>query len=105
MVGMELGSLLKFKPWGAVNFAKGANGALAFVGVAFEAWDSWEQYKREVAFRKSIANMVEDFEKQRKELLGLITAELFQELFFGKFLGLKTRVPMILASVKFYHER
>ena len=72
MVGMELGSLLKFKPWGAVNFVKGANGALAFLGVAIEAWDSWEQYKREEAFRKSIAKMVEDFEMQRKELIGRI---------------------------------
>src|SRR3546814_1834351 len=105
MVGMELGSLLKFKPWGAVNFAKGANGALAFVGVAFEAWHSWEQYKREEAFRKSIAKMVEDFEKQRKELLGLINAEQFQEQFFGKYLELKSRVTMLKNSLKDNHER
>ena len=105
MVGMELGSLLKFKPWGAVKFAKGANGALAFVGVAFEAWDSWEQYKREEAFRTSISQMVEDFEKQRKELLGLINAEQFKEQFFGKYLELKKSVAMLQDSLKDSNER
>ncbi|MNF60844.1 hypothetical protein D3C84_424680 [compost metagenome] len=100
MVGMELGSLLKFKPWGAVTFAKGANGALAFLGVAIEAWDSWEQYKREEAFRSSIAKMVEDFEKQRKELIALINAEQFKEQFFGKYLELKDSVAMLQNSLR-----
>ena len=49
-LGVELGSLLKFKPWGAVNLAKGLNGALAFVGIAFELWDSWEQKKKRRGF-------------------------------------------------------
>ena len=105
MIGMELGSLLKFKPWGAVKFAKGANGALAFLGVAMEAWDSWEQYKREEAFRTSIAKMVEDFEKQRKELIGLINAEQFKEQFFGKYLELKESVSMLQNSLKDSSER
>jgi hypothetical protein len=105
MVGMELGSLLKFKPWGAVNFAKGANGALAFLGVAIEAWDSWEQYKREEAFRLSIAKMVEDFEKQRKELIGLINDEQFKEQFFGKYLQLKDSVAMLQDSLNDSSER
>jgi GTP-binding protein EngB required for normal cell division len=105
LVGMELGSLLKFKPWGAVKFAKGANGALAFVGVAIEAWDSWEQHKRQEAFRISIAKMVEDFEKQRKELLGLINAEQFKEQFFGKYLELKDSVAMLQNSLKDSTER
>ncbi|MFK9004756.1 LeoA/HP0731 family dynamin-like GTPase [Pseudomonas pergaminensis] len=104
-VGMELGTLLQFKPWGAVKFAKGANGALAFVGVAIEAWDSWEQYKREEAFRTSIANMVGDFEKQRKELIELINAEQFREQFFGKYLELKDNVAQLQDSLDDSHER
>ncbi|PTQ70303.1 LeoA/HP0731 family dynamin-like GTPase [Pseudomonas sp. GV071] len=105
LVGMELGSLLKFKPWGAVNLAKGANGALAVVGVAIEVWDSWEQYKREEAFRNSIVKIVEDFEKQRKELLGLLNAEQFKEQFFGKYLELKNSVSMLDESLNDSHER
>jgi GTP-binding protein EngB required for normal cell division len=105
LVGMELGSLLKFKPWGAVKFAKGANGALAFLGVAIEAWDSWEQFKREEAFRNSITKMVENFTTQRKELLTLINAEQFKEQFFSKYLELKTSVDMLQGSLKDSNER
>lgn len=105
MVGMELSSLLKFKPWGAMKFAKGVNGALAFIGVAFEAWDSWEQYKREEAFRTSISNMVENFEKQRKELVELINAEQFREQFFGKYLELKDSVSQLQSSLKDSNDR
>jgi len=96
---MDLGKLLKFKPWGAVNLAKGANAALAVVGVAIEAWDSWEQYKREEAFRKAITQMVENFEKQRKELLELINAEQFKEKFFGNYLDLKNSVQTLEDSL------
>ncbi len=91
-VGIDLGKVLKFKPYGAVKFAKGANGFLAVLGVAIEAWDSWEQYKREEAFRKAIAQMEESFKKQRKELIELINAEQFRERFFGNYLELKNNV-------------
>ncbi|RBH53616.1 MULTISPECIES: LeoA/HP0731 family dynamin-like GTPase [Pseudomonas] len=104
-VGMDLGKLLKFKPWGAVNFARGANGVLAVIGVAFEAWDSWEQYKREEAFRKAIAEMVDNFERQRKELLDLVNAEQFKEQFFGDYLVLKNSVLTLEHSLAESHAR
>ncbi len=90
-VGMDIGKYLKFKPWGAVKFAKGANGALAFLGVALEAWDSWEQYKREAAFKKAIAQMVSNFEQQREDFLGLVNSERFKEEFFPDYLQLNSR--------------
>lgn len=90
-VGMDIGKYLKFKPWGAVNVAKGANGALAFLGVALEAWDSWEQYKREEAFKKTAATMVRNFEKQREDFLALVNSERFKEEFFPDYLLLDTR--------------
>jgi len=90
-VGMDIGKHLKFKPWGAVNFAKGANGALAFLGVALEAWDSWEQYKREEAFKKAVADMVNNFEQQRQDFLALVNSERFKEDFFPDYLLLNTR--------------
>jgi hypothetical protein len=88
-----------------VKFAKGANGALAALGIAIEVWDSWEQYKREEAFRGSIAKMVENFEQQRKELLGLISSEQFREQFFGKYLELKSSVAVLEDSLRDSHER
>jgi GTP-binding protein EngB required for normal cell division len=104
-VGVDLGKLLKFKPWGAVKLAKGANGALAFIGVAYELWNSWDEYKREENFRKAIAQMVENFEKQRKELLDLINADQFTEQFFGNFLELKSRILRLEDSLNESRER
>jgi GTP-binding protein EngB required for normal cell division len=98
-VGMDLGNLLKFKPWGAINLAKGINGALAFAGIALEAWDSWEQAKREEAFRKSIEDMVENFNKQRIELLDLINDEQFNKRFFGDYVELQSSVQDVQQSL------
>lgn len=82
VIGVDLGNLLKFKPWGAVNLAKGVNGALVFVGVALEAWDSWSERKREEEFAKSMVEMVGSFEKQRTELLSVINGDEFTSTFF-----------------------
>lgn len=98
-VGMDIGKYLKFKPWGAVKFAKGANGALAFLGVALEAWDSWEQYKREEAFKKAVATMVGNFEQQRQDFLALVNSERFKEEFFTDYLLLNTRRQELQSNV------
>ena len=99
-VGLDLGKMLKFKPWGAVNLAKNINGALAVFGLALEAWDSWEQSQREKAFREAIARMVENFEQQRSELLGLINGPDFSERFFADFVSLQTSVQEVKQSVE-----
>lgn len=91
-VGVDLGKYLKFKPWGATKFAKGANGALAAVGLAFELWDTWEEHKRQTEFQKAIAKMVSNFEKQREELLELINSDEFKEKFFGNYIELRQKV-------------
>ncbi|WP_145190681.1 LeoA/HP0731 family dynamin-like GTPase [Pseudomonas sp. URMO17WK12:I11] len=98
-VGMDIGKYLKFKPWGAVKFAKGANGALAFIGVALEAWDSWEQYKREEAFKKTVVEIVSNFEKQRQDFLDLVNSERFKEQFFPDYLLLNTRRQELQTNV------
>lgn len=88
MVGIDLAGMLKFKPWGAVNLAKGINGALVFVGVALEAWQSWSEYKKQQEFESAINEMVDNLEKQRKELIGIINGENFISTFFPKKLEL-----------------
>lgn len=87
-VGLDVGKYLKFKPWGAVKFAKGATAALAVVGAAIEAWDSWQQYKREEAFKDAVAEIVENFENQRKDFLELVNSEKFKKNFFSEYLAL-----------------
>lgn len=104
-VGLDIGKYLKFKPWGAVKLANGAASALAIVGVALEAWDSYDKYKREEAFQKSIANMVENFEKQRKDFLDLINSEQFKEQFFGDYLHLKNHLQGLQQNLQELHQR
>ena len=87
-VGMDIGKHLKFKPWGAVKFAKGTAASLAVLGLALEAWDSWQEYQREEAFAKAISEMTKNFDKQRHDFLDLINSENFKEQFFSTYLDL-----------------
>jgi len=91
-VGVDLGKMLNFKPWGAMNLAKGVNGAVAVLGIALEAWDSYKQNEREEAFRETVIDMVGNFNQQREELLGLINSESFNEHFFPKYVELANEV-------------
>lgn len=90
--GVDIAEYLKFKPWGAEKLANGVSGALAFVGVAMELWDSYDQYKREEQFQKSVKETVEGFEKQRRDLLELVNSEDFRENFFGNYVVLKKQL-------------
>jgi GTP-binding protein EngB required for normal cell division len=99
-IGVDLAKMLKFKPWGATNLAKGVNGALAAVGLALEAWDSWEKAKRQVQFRKVIEKMVENFNAQRTELLALLNGEDFTTRFFADYIELQEDVYEIVDKVE-----
>jgi len=99
VVGLDLGKMLKFKPWGAVNLAKGLNGLLSAFGLALELWDSWEQAKRQQAFRDMIVTTVEKFEAQRKELMALVDGSDFEVLFFPEYVELSGNVDSIKKSV------
>ena len=104
-VGMDLGKFLKFKPWGAVKFAKGANGALAAFGLVMEAWDSWEEHKRQDAFQHAIKDMISNFEKQRSELLGIINSDEFKEKFFPDYIALSNNIGDLEHSLNESKER
>ncbi len=99
VVGLDLGKMLKFKPWGAVNLAKGLNGLLSAFGLALELWDSWEQAKRQQAFRDMIDTTVEKFQAQRRELMALVDGSDFEALFFPEYVELSGDVDSIKRSV------
>ncbi len=83
-IGINVGKMLNFKPWGAVNFAKGANTAVAVIGLALEAWDSYKQMEREQKFQEAKANIKEMLENQMKGILETIDDDSkFLELFQG----------------------
>lgn len=94
-IGLDIGKYLKFKPWGATKLANGANVALALIGLAFEIWDSYEQKQKEIEFQKAIEAMVNNFEKQRSEILTLINGEDFISNFFSTYLKLQNESQQI----------
>lgn len=99
-IGLDLGKMLKFKPWGASNLAKGINGALAALGLALEAWDSWEKAKRQERFKEVIEKMVNNFNTQREELLALINGDDFISRFFTDYVELQEDVNEISLQVQ-----
>ncbi|MCY1697273.1 dynamin family protein [Lelliottia sp. SL45] len=105
MVGLDLGKLLKFKPWGAINLAKGLNGVLSFAGVALEVWDSFEQAQREKKFREYIGDMVEHFNKQRKELIALLDSDDYEERFFPGYAVMKEELEVLNDTLRRSHEQ
>ncbi len=105
LVGLDLAGMLKFKPWGAVNLAKGINGALVFVGVALEAWNSWSEHQRLQEFEKSVVSMVSNFEEQRKELLELINGSEFIDTFFPTHIELDKSMKELERSIQVKSER
>ncbi|PPY46847.1 labile enterotoxin output A [Cronobacter sakazakii] len=96
LFGKDFGNALKFKPWGATKLAKGANGALIVVGIALEAWDSYQQYQREREFQEAIAGLIQNFKLQRENLKELIGKTQFKEQFFG---DLKSNARELEASL------
>lgn len=104
-LGVDLARLLKFKPWGAVNLAKGINTAFAVLGLAMEAWDSWEEAKRRKAFQAALTNMKANFNQQRAELIELIGSGTFTDQFFPGFVALERDVEALQNEVEVQRQR
>ncbi len=73
LVGIDLA--LKFKPWGAVKLAGNLNKFLPLIGLAFEAWDSYNKYQKQQEFEKAKEEMKSNFDGQKQEILDLINDE------------------------------
>lgn len=95
-----LWSSFKFKPWGAVKFAKGLNGALAVAGLFFEAWDSWKEAERVKEFESSKKSLVGNLEEQRRKLLEIIDASDFSTQFFPGFNDLQKQIGQLSEELK-----
>lgn len=105
IIGMDLSKYLKFKPWGATKLANGANAAFAVIGLGFELWDSYEQAKREEEFQKAITEMIDNFEKQRKEILEVINSDDFLVQFFPSYVDLQNKLQAIQDDIAQMHEQ
>lgn len=96
---------IKFAPWGAVNLAGKISGFLAIVGISLELWDSWKKYEKELKFKESQKEMVENFEKQREDLLEIINGEDFIKQFFESYFVLKNNIEKLNEKMNKEKER
>ncbi|MGL2545053.1 LeoA/HP0731 family dynamin-like GTPase [Helicobacter pylori] len=92
---------LKFKPWGAVKLASNINKALPLIGLAFEAWDSYNKYQKQQELEKTKREMESHFDGQKQEILALINDETrFKQTCFPMALELEKCIQACEESVK-----
>ncbi len=92
---------LKFKPWGAVKLASNLNKALPLIGLAFEAWDSYNKHQKQQEFEKAKEEMKSNFENQKKEILALINDETrFKQTCFPAIFELERSFQELEESIK-----
>ncbi|WP_121053613.1 LeoA/HP0731 family dynamin-like GTPase [Helicobacter pylori] len=92
---------LKFKPWGAVKLASNVNKGLPLIGLAFEAWDSYNKHKKQQEFEKAKEKMKSNFDEQKQEILDLINDETrFKQTCFPMALKLEKCIQECEESVK-----
>ncbi len=95
LMGLNLKDALKFNPWGAVKFANNINKVLPLIGIAVDAWDSWNQAKKLEAFQIAKKDLVETLQSQQKSILELIDKEEFIEKFFPIYKELQSKIEEI----------
>ncbi len=92
---------LKFKPWGAIKLASNLNKALPLIGLAFEAWDSWNTHKKIQEFEKAKGEMKSNFDGQKQEILNLINDETrFKQTCFPSVFDLEKCIQACEENVK-----
>ncbi|MFP6081617.1 LeoA/HP0731 family dynamin-like GTPase [Helicobacter pylori] len=98
-VGMDLA--FKFKPWGAVKLAGNLNKALPLIGIAFEAWDSYNKYQKEQEFEKAKEKMKSNFEEAKEQMIEFINDETrFKQTCFPSVLELEKCIQACEENVK-----
>jgi len=103
--GADISKFLKFKPWGATKLANGLASAAAFVGIAFELWDSYQEKERVAKFKEGIDQLVKNLEKQQNEIVNLIDSSDFASTFFPSFDVLNNQLSGIEVEMVELHEK
>jgi hypothetical protein len=89
LLGIDLARYLKFKPWGAINFAKNFGNVVAGIGLLLDMMDEYKRRESEENFEKAVNEMVKGFENIRCGLLDLVQGKKFAEEFFPQYINLK----------------
>lgn len=72
-VGIKAG--MKFKPWGAAKFAKGLNGALGGIAVAFEVWETYDLHQKNKKLEKTKTELTNYINDYKAHLLSYVNDE------------------------------
>lgn len=98
-VGVDLA--FNFKPWGAVKLADNLNKTLPLIGIAFEAWDSYNKYQKEQEFEKAKEEMKSNFEEAKEQMIEFINDETkFKQTCFPNALELEKSFQEIEEKIK-----
>ncbi|WQZ93924.1 dynactin subunit 1 [Helicobacter pylori] len=98
-VGLDL--TFKFKPWGAVKLAGNLNKFLPLIGIAFEAWDSYNKYQKQEKFEKAKEEMKSNFEEAKEQMIESINDEAkFKQTCFPNALELEKSFQEIEEKIK-----
>ncbi|GAA7743104.1 hypothetical protein HpBT295_09010 [Helicobacter pylori] len=98
---MGLDLAFKFKPWGAVKLAGNLNKALPFIGIAFEAWDSYNKYQKQEEFEKAKEEMKSNFEEAKEQMIEFINDETrFKQTCFLSALELEKSLQEIKEAIE-----
>lgn len=106
LVGRDVLKLpIKFKPWGAVKLANGINKALPIIGILIEVGvdvlGAFDEHRQKKEFEKAIDTMVENFNKQRKELIDFLDdREMLYKTYFQSYLDLNNEIENVKKEVE-----
>jgi GTPase SAR1 family protein len=95
----------KFRPFGTIRLAGKLNKTLPIIGsiagIALDAWELWDQNKKDAKFKEVIIEIVSNLEKQRKEYLELINDDIkFIQKFFPDYNDLKNEIDILKAEMQ-----
>ena len=96
---------IKFKPWEAVKLAKGFNDAVPIIGdilgIGVDVMEMYSKSEKEEQFKKAVNTIVDNFEKQRKEMLDFLNnVPKFYKTYFQSYLDLNKNIEDIENQVK-----
>lgn len=104
IVGADLGKILKFKPWGAVNFANKINGVLAIAGSLLEIFELYKERKEMEKFNKELEDMANKFRDCQKQMLELLNDD-FEEKFFQNYVELTKTISQLDNEIKLMEDK
>jgi GTP-binding protein EngB required for normal cell division len=99
-IGLDISKYLKFKPWGATKLASGANVVLAVLGLTVELWDSYDKHRKEKEFRNAIEKIVQELEKQKKDIIELLNSDDFINKFFQSYVEMRNNLKSVKNDIE-----